>query len=262
MGRDNQHAVATVCDVCNRRAPRRRAKMKGSLMKRMASVFLSVLGLVLAANTPAARSPGAGDKVGLAGDYLEVRSCEVFTGTCVANSELNLTGREGVLVWSIREGAWNGVPLQGLAVIAVVSTDDTLGDLKHNPRRGRAVLILDAKADSAQQAALKEFVKTRAGQLVEDVAAVKVSSIDVSLGQCSSGACAKVTAGELVEISTRCMGSKDHLCGNEDNYYPPLTDVKGAFAAVAELAAYRGHDLNVTWQITSKRSAYLATFSL
>jgi hypothetical protein len=198
----------------------------------------------------------------LTGDYLEVRSCEVFTGTCVANSELNLSGREGMLVWSIREGSWNGVSLKGLSVIAVVSTDDTLGDLKYNPRRGQAVLIVDDRADSEQRAALAEFVKSRAGQLVDRVASVKSSPIEISLGQCSSGACAKVKAGGLVEISTRCMGSKDHLCGNEGAYYPPLTEVQGAFAAVAEWASYQGTDLNVTFQITSQRSAYLGKFAL
>lgn len=225
-------------------------------MKKMITVL--TLSLVLAGSACAAASPGAG----LVGDYLEVRSCEVFTGTCVANSELNLSGREGMLVWSIRDGSWNGVSLKGLSVIAVVRTDDTLGDLKHNPRRGQAVLIIDAKADSLQEAALKQFVKSRAGRLVEEVAAVKVSTIAVSTGQCSSGACAKVKAGSLVEISTRCMASTDHLCGNEDNYYPPLTEVKGALAVVADLASYQGPGLNVTWQITGKRSAYLATFAL
>jgi len=227
-------------------------------MKMIVASLLLVVGLISVASLSAARSNSAP----LSGDYLEVRSCEVFTGTCVANSELNLTGREGMLVWSFRDGAWNGVSLKGLSVIAVVCTDDTLGDLKNNPRRGRAVLIIDAQANSQQAAALQEFVKARAGQLVDRVAAVKVSTIEATVGQCSSGACAKVKAGELVEISTRCLGSKDHMCGNEDAYYPPLTEVKGAFAAVAELASYRGPGLDVTWQITSKRSAYLGTFAL
>ena len=82
------------------------------------------------------------------------------------------------------------------------------------------------------------------------------------MGKCTSGSCATVKAGNLVEISTRCLGGKDHLCGNEENFYPPLTKVAGAFSAYTELAAFRGPGLNMTWQLADKRSAYLGTFAL
>src|SRR3954471_13350519 len=85
----------------------------------------------------------------ISGDYLEVRSCDVYTGPCFANSEMGLTGKEGMLVWSIRDGAWNGVDLSGLNVMAIVKVDGTLGDLKYQPRSGDAVLIVDAKADAS-----------------------------------------------------------------------------------------------------------------
>src|SRR6185436_629240 len=49
----------------------------------------------------------------LSGDYLEVRSCDVYTGPCVGNAEMGLSGREGILVWSVREGSWKGTALDG-----------------------------------------------------------------------------------------------------------------------------------------------------
>jgi len=64
-----------------------------------------------------------------------------------------------------------------------------------------------------------------------------------------------------VEISTRCLGGKDHLCGNEETFYPPLTDVMGAYPVFTELAAYRGNGLNLTWESTGQRSAFLAAFA-
>src|SRR2546423_11941533 len=90
----------------------------------------------------------------ISGDYLEVRSCDVYTGPCFANAEMNLTGKEGMMLWSVGEGSWNGVSLSGLSVMAVVRTDGTLGDLKYEPRSGNAVLIVDAKADAKQKEAL------------------------------------------------------------------------------------------------------------
>lgn len=196
----------------------------------------------------------------VSGNYLEVRSCDVYTGACIANSEMNLGGREGMLVWSIQQGDWNGTSLAGLSVIAVVQTEDTLGDVRYQDYLGKAVVIVDEQATCAQRDALLAFARARSGKLIQEVVAVRSAPIKVSLGQCASGSCARVRAGEIAEISTRCLGGKDHLCGNEENYYPPLTQVKGAFSAYTELATFKGTGLNTTWELTGKRSAYLATF--
>jgi hypothetical protein len=101
-----------------------------------------------------------------------------------------------------------------------------------------------------------------AGKLIKEVVEIKSSPMEVALGTCAKAGCASVKAGGLVEISTRCLGGKDHLCGNEETFYPPLTEVKGAYPAYTELAAYRGNGLNLTWESTGQRSAFLAAFAL
>jgi hypothetical protein len=219
-------------------------------------LILSGVALLAAVSLLNAASPPPG----VTGSYLEVRSCDVYTGPCFANAEMGLTGREALLVWSVRDGAWNGTSLAGLSVIAALRTDDTLGDLKYHPRQGRAVLIVDAKATPAQQAALADFARTMGGKLLHEVVAVKTASLDVTIGGCTQSGCASVKAAGLVEISTRCLGDKDHLCGNEENYYPPLTKVDHARAAFTEVASYQGDGLGVKWQGTSQRNAFLGTF--
>ena len=79
------------------------------------------------------------------GDYLEVRSCDIYTGPCFANAEMGTAGKEAMLVWSVKEGSWQGTSLDGLSVIAVVRTDATLGNVKYEPRSGKAVIIVDEK---------------------------------------------------------------------------------------------------------------------
>jgi len=196
------------------------------------------------------------------GDYLEVRTCDVYTGPCFANAEMGLAGKEGILVWSVREGKWNDVALDGLKVIAVVRTDQTLGDQRYEPRSGQAVLVVDAKANSAQREALQDMARTLSGKLIKDVVSVKSVDIASTIGTCAKSAgCAQVKAGNVVEINTRCFGDKDHVCGNEENYYPPLTDVAGAYAAFTELAAFKGSGLDVTFEATGQRSAFIASFS-
>jgi hypothetical protein len=197
----------------------------------------------------------------ISGEYLEVRSCDVYTGPCFANSEMGLTGKEGMLLWSVREGSWNGVNLNGLNVMAVVKADDTLGDLKYNPRSGDAVLIVDSKADSLQKAALTDFARKMGGSLISKVVDVKTAPVEASLGTCSKKGCASVKAGNLVEVSTSCLSAKHDICGNEETFYPPLSKVEGAYPVFTEVASYNGSGLGVTWQISGKRSAFLASFS-
>jgi uncharacterized protein DUF1326 len=197
----------------------------------------------------------------ISGDYLEVRSCDVYTGPCFANSEYGLAGKEGILVWSIREGSWKGVSLNGLSVIAVVRADGTLTDLRYEPRQGKAVLIVDEYATASQKEALKDFALSMTGKLITEVADVKPARMEVAMRTCTKAGCASVKAGNLVEVTTRCLGSHDHICGNESAYYPPLTEVIGAYPAYTEHAAFKGQGLNETWEATGGRSAFLATFA-
>ena len=197
----------------------------------------------------------------ISGDYLEVRSCDVYTGPCFANAEMGLTGKEGMLVWSVREGSWNGVKLDGLNVIAVVRTDGTLGDLRYQPRSGKAVLVVDTLATPRQSEALVDLARSLAGGLINEVAEVKTTPMEVAIGTCGNKGCASVKAGKLVQITTRCLGSKDHLCGNEETFYPPLTEVIGAYPVFTELASFEGTGLDLTWAMVEKRNAFLGHFA-
>ena len=217
---------------------------------------MTVLGL--AATTAFAGKPAP---TTITGNYLEVRSCDVYTGPCFANAEMGLSGREGMLVWAIREGAWNGVKLDGLNVIAVVRTDGTLGDLRYQPRSGKAVLVVDRAATPSQRDALTDFARSMAGGLIKEVTEVKTAPMDVAIATCGKKGCASVKAGNLVEITTRCLGSKDHLCGNEETFYPPLTEVSDAYPAFTELASFEGSGLNLTWAMVEKRNAFLGSFA-
>lgn len=219
--------------------------------------------MLLSASILAASAAGLTAKTvpGISGQYLEVRSCDVFTGPCFANAEMGLTGKEAILVWSVRDGQWEGTPLTGLSVIAVVRADGTMGNLQYEPRRGKAVLILDSKANAKQRAALTHLAQSLAGNLVAEVAAVRTSPVTVALGTCDKAGCASVSAPGLVDINTRCLNGKDHVCGNEEIFYPPLTSIHGALPAFTEVAAFTGEGLGLTWHGRGQRNAFLGSFS-
>jgi len=215
------------------------------------------LGLVAAAASPlTAASAGK-----ISGDYIETRSADVYTGTCVANSEVNLTGTEAILAWHIKEGSWNGVALNGLGVVGVVKANATLGDPFTSPYPAKSILIVDSRATAEQQAALKSFAQSTAGDLLKNVVKVESAPIQLELGEGDRHGYGKLAAGSLAQIETRSMHGKDHLCGNEDVYYQPLTELMHAMPAFTLNDEFTGRGLGVTWKLNGKRSSFVGNFS-
>ena len=220
-------------------------------------MFISALGLnllLLAATAQAQK---------ISGDYIETRNADVWTGACVANGELNLAGDQAILAWRVNKGAWNGVSLDGLGVVGVVKASATLGDQFNNPYPAKAVMIVDAKASAEQQKALVSFAQAMAGELLKNVVEIKVETIKMDVGHHGMhDVSTSVRAGDLVGIETRAIGAGDHLCGNENIYYQPLTKLVHSMPAVAELDEYNGPDLGVIWTLRGKRSAFVGSFAL
>lgn len=193
------------------------------------------------------------------GDYLEVRSADVYTGPCVANGEMNLVGNEAILAWRVKEGDWNGVDLAGLSVVAVVKANSTLGNRDREPYPAKSVLILDSRASAGQRRALEGFAKAMAGRLLEDVVRYETAAIDLE-ASVEAGS-ARLEAGQLARIETRALCAHDHLCGNEVVFYPPLVEVSQATPAFTLLESFEGTGLESVWTRKDKRSAFVATFA-
>src|SRR5215471_6806523 len=193
------------------------------------------------------------------GQYLETRSADVYVGQCFANGEVNLVGSEAIVAWHVQEGKWDGVSLAGLTVVGAVKPNATLGDPYGKPFPAKSVLIVDKQATPQQRQALINFAQEMGGQLLSNVVRVVDAPIDMEvLGQHSARA--RLQAGDFVTVETRSIGERDHLCGNESTYYPPLTETAHAMPAVAVTDEYRGQDLNDSWSLHDKRSAFVGTF--
>jgi len=195
------------------------------------------------------------------GDYLETRSADVYVGQCFANSEMNLAGDEAIVAWHITQGQWEGVSLAGLTIVGAVKAQATLGDPYGKPYPAKSVLLVDKQATPQQRQALINFAQEMGGELLRHVVRVIDTGIDMEVSQEQHSARARLQAGEVVAVETRAIGDKDHLCGNEDTFYPPLTPTTHAMAAVAMTDQYRGNDLDTSWTLHNKRSAFVGTFA-
>ena len=183
------------------------------------SLLLTVLLLVMTANVAVA---GA-----ITGEYLEARTCDVYTGPCFANAEMSLAGKEAVMAWKVDQGSWNDVALNGLGVALIVKAEGTLGyDGVFPMKLGKtaAVIIVDESASPEQRDALVAFVKETAKEFTKNV--IKVVSAPITLKNDYLEGKGHFSAGKLASIQTRKMGKKDCVCSNEIIYYQPLTKVE------------------------------------
>jgi hypothetical protein len=303
-------------------------------------VGLAVGALALLAALPAwaasqVAQPALADPAPLApaisGDYMEARTADVYTGPCFANSEMDLVGKQAVVAWRVRQGAWQGVPLDGLAVVAAVRSAATLGDPFGGPLQAKALIVVDQRATPVQRDALVALAHSLAGDLLSAVVGVASAPIEMALGSregasnsaarkgasdstvrdggsdraagedASDGAAlaamsaaaaarhagqstggaghhhlgaglavagisgeAHLRAGDWVELATRAIGPQDHLCGNEEVYYPPLAAGHSRVTAVPAVTLeheFRGPGLGMVWSSPGKRSAFVGRFA-
>ena len=114
---------------------------------KQALVAAAILGL-------ASASMRAGSNGTISGEYVEARTAEVFAGGCIMNSEAETMGRQAVMAWKVDRGSYQGVSLDGLAVVAAVNGDRNLGMREMGgelPQHVRAALVVDERATAAQQ---------------------------------------------------------------------------------------------------------------
>jgi hypothetical protein len=193
------------------------------------------------------------------GDYIETRSADVYTGQCFANGEVNLVGDEAILAWHIQSGSWDGVSLDGLTVAAAVHAHATLGDPYANPYPALAVLFVDDQATPQQSSALVAFAHQMGGELLRHAQRVIPAPMELVVNPEHHGV-ALLRAGQFATVQTRPVNEKDHLCGNEATFYPPLTQLTHSMPAVALTDSYRGPGLDVDWESHGRRSAFVGTF--
>src|SRR5688500_11573455 len=151
---------------------------------------------------PALLSPDLTPAAGTRGLYVEARTCDVFAGSCFANADTGLIGKNAVLAWKVESGADAGTRIDGLGVVAVVSAPQTLGLKQSSP--ARALVIVDDRATPAQRDALVKFGKAQTGDLIGEVVAVRSAAVDLTVCECDGEGCAALKAGD-VKIATRCI---------------------------------------------------------
>ncbi len=191
------------------------------------------------------------------GTYVEARTAEVFTGGCIMNGEAGTTGREALLAWKVARGSFNGVALNGLAVVAAVAADANLGirEIGGQAAKARTAIFVDERATPTQRKALVAMAKRLSNGVLDTVVELTPSAIQF------------VDEGKAIRVATTSVHltvqkelTHDPTCGGKQ-WFHPLSAVDSAEMGTTAENAFNGNALGTKWSDPNKHSGFFGTFS-
>jgi hypothetical protein len=213
--------------------------------------------LVLASLVGLAASPLMAGSGTISGKYVEARTAEVFTGGCIMGSEAETLGKQAVLAWKVERGAYNGVSLNGLSVVAAIAGDKNLGiqEIGGGKPSVRSAVFVDERANPAQRLALVAMATDLSKGLVSNIVNVTPTPIEYA----DQDHAVHVAAGQVALDVDKHL-THDPSCGAMQ-WFHPLASVSEASIGVADQHAFTGSGLGTKWSDPHKRSAFFGTFS-
>ncbi|MBI4873908.1 MAG: DUF1326 domain-containing protein [Acidobacteria bacterium] len=190
---------------------------------------------LLAAAALAGQSPET-----LSGEYLEGRSNHVYGCYCEWSGESQTGGQEAVLAWSIRSGAWGGVPLAGVRMAAVIVAETTLS--QGSPPR-KSILILDSAALPARRKAAEALLRERFGALIGRVLEVRTLPVEIAVADDA----ATLKVGSLLHLALRRARLPEDALQGARLWYDPFVPLTESALAVTMENSYGGRGFDTTW---------------
>ena len=220
----------------------------------MKHVVAATMMAALMAAPLAARGPA---ETSISGSYVEARTAEVFTGGCIMNGEAATTGREALLVWKVDRGSFDGVSLNGLAIIAAIAGDQNLGirEIGGAAAQTRAAIFVDERATPAQRSALVAMAKQHSNGMVAKVVEMSASPIQFA----DDANAIRVTAKSL-RLTVAKEIDHDPSCGARQ-WFHPLAEISNPAMGTTSENAFTGTALGTKWSDPNKRSSFFGTFS-
>jgi hypothetical protein len=217
----------------------------------MKSLALSAALVALGVSALAA-APGT-----LSGTYVEARTSEIFAGACIINGEAATTGREALLAWKIDRGQFNGVQLDGLAIVAAVAGDHNLSvrEIGGETAVTKSAIYPDVRATAPQRQALIAMAKKLSNGVISDVIEVTPTPIDFM----DDGRNIRVVT-KSARLNVQKVMEHDASCGNKQ-WFTPFAAVHHADMGTTIENAFSGTSLGTKWSDPNKRSAYFGAFS-
>jgi hypothetical protein len=189
------------------------------------------------------------------GELLELHSCQVYIGGCIASAEATQDGRYLLRVWSFSTGAHNGVALDGVQAGLLETGAQNLADNKALP--SAAVVYLPQSATPAQSAALLDWLKTSNPELSN--IRIQTRVLPMHFDRADDGV-VTFTAGNSLRVQVRPFQSCGLASCGEALWYTPRSPLSSYTVEVTNESVVREPLLALTWIDHGKNNVFHGRF--
>ena len=189
------------------------------------------------------------------GELLELHSCQVYIGGCIASSEATQDGRYQLRVWKISDGSFRGVSLGGVEVAILEAGKDNLADQHAFP--SSAVAYLADSATPAQNAAVVEWLKQTDPELSKVSIQKRVVPMNLSRSMDNT---VTFTAGESIRFRVQPLESCGLTSCGESLWYTPRSRLASYTVGVTTESTVYEPLLQLTWIDHGKNNVFEGRF--
>jgi hypothetical protein len=190
----------------------------------------------------------------LHGDVLELHSCQLYIGGCIASSESPQDGRYLLRVWSFTDGSHDGTSLRGLLVALLETSDENLAFRQTNPNA--AVIYLPQSATSAQTSTLINWLKSANPELGR----LKLLTRTVSMQLTNAHGMISFVAGDSLQMEVHPFQSCGLASCGESLWYTPRSTTTTYTVGITSKSIVNEPMLALRWIDHGKNNVFEGRF--
>jgi len=186
------------------------------------------------------------------GEFVELHSCDLFTGGCTASSESTLLGRQLFRVWSISEGTWNNQNLAGLKIALLELGSVNLAE--KGASADTAEIFVPKGLAPAQKKALISWVSC------QGIMPVSTQVLEAEITYQRSGSAANVTVGDSISLSTMAIAKCSSGACGQALWYEPQVKYSSFEVVASRSSEIRDSAMKFLWRDHDRPNVFLASF--
>jgi hypothetical protein len=188
------------------------------------------------------------------GDLLEIHSCQLYIGGCIASSEATLEGKTALRVWHFTSGSHQGIDFGKLQVALLEISDQNLATSDAKPTE--AVIYLPASATRGENVALIDWVKGTNPQLAN----AKLHTRVVAMRFANNRGDVAFSGGEFVALAAKPFVPCGLTSCGEALWYTPRSAMTAYTVEVAEKVSVNEPLLALRWIDHGKNNVFSGRF--
>jgi hypothetical protein len=186
------------------------------------------------------------------GEFVELHSCDLYTGGCTASSQSTLLGRQLLRIWSIKQGTWNNRDLANLKAAVLELGSANLAE--NGAVADNAEIFVPKGLPAAQKEALLSWVNSQA-PIPASVRVVEAEIIYQRLGSV-----VKVAVNDSISLSTMAIAKCDSGACGQALWYEPQAEYSEFEVIASQSSNVRDAALNFSWTDHNRPNVFLASF--